>query len=192
MMRVWKIGAWVLGSVLMNTGCGGNKSDSGPGSGDGGAEEVDEDGDESDDEAVDCGSNAPEITEVVLSNGGLEDIDGTPLPVVLAEVRMSDSDGDLTAITVEIFPDGTVDGAVDTGSSPFQPSDLSIEEPPCSVLEAGLDLGIPISEELGLEYGTLAEVGFIVYDAAGLASPVFVAEVCLPNQDGSDGSSCDG
>jgi hypothetical protein len=75
---------------------------------------------------------------------------------------------------------------VDTSASPFLPSEVTVDGSPCEVPMVGLELGLPMLPELGLDNGADAEFGFIAYDAQGLASPLAISVFCVPNEDGSD------
>ena len=184
-MRIGESGLRLAVALWLCVGCGGDTKDqTGPDSGTDGSDVGEGEGEE--DSEIDCGSTPPEIVEITWSNIGLQDVEGTSVPVIVATLMVSDADADLTTLAAEVFLDGTVDGVVDTSSSPFLPSELTVDGNPCEVPQVGLELGLPMVPELGLDYGADAEFGFIAYDASGLASPLVISDVCVPNEDGSD------
>jgi|GEM_PF-2421989 len=188
-MRLSTLFCTLLVPAFLSISCGGDKGDS-AGSGSEGEGEWEGEG-EGEGEGTDCGSNAPEIVEVVLSNGGLVDVDGEMVPAVIAELTLADADGDLTELTTEIFLDQEVDGTVDDSDSPFQPSSGTVDAAACEATDVVLSLALPFPADAGLEYGTELELGFIVSDAQGNRSNLGIGAGCLPNADGSDCETTD-
>ncbi len=184
-MRIAESGTGMAAVLVLVVGCGsGTKAETGA---DSGALDSGEGEGEGEGEAeTDCGSTPPEIVEITWANIGLQDVDGSSVPVIVATVIVRDADADLTTLSAEVFLDGTVDGSVDTGASPFLPSEVTVDGSPCTVPQVGLELGLPMVPELGLDYGSDAEFGFIASDASGLASPLVISAFCVPNEDGSD------
>jgi hypothetical protein len=168
-------------------------ADSGSSGGAEGADGSDGDGEDegSDGSAVDCGSNAPTISDITASNNGLVDTDGGEAPSVLLAITANDVDGDLHQIVADVYMDQELDGEVATDSSAFDPSAATLDEPPCEVTDAVLNLALAFPEGSTATLGAPAEFGVYLSDAAGNISNFFIVEACLPNADGTDGD-CSG
>ncbi len=136
---------------------------------------------------VDCGSTAPEITGLTISNAGLVDVDGVDTPSVTALINAQDIDGDLHEFIVDVYMDQTIDGEVADDISVFDPVSGSADGVPCEVDLLNLNMGLSFTAGSGITYGAPAEFGVYVYDAKGNLSNYFIAEGCIPMEDGTDG-----
>jgi hypothetical protein len=180
--------------LLVLAACG--DKDEGSDSGSAGGEEGTDDASDGEDDgsdggSVDCGSNAPTISDITATNNGLVDTDGGEAPSVLLAITANDVDGDLHQIVADVYMDQELDGEVATDSSTFDPSAATLDEPPCEVTDAVLNLALAFPEGSTATLDAPAEFGVYLSDASGNISNFFVVEACLPKADGTDGD-CSG
>lgn len=171
-----------LAAAMTLAACGGNKSDSGD---DGGGTTLDAGG--SGDDAT-CGGTAPVITDVQCSASGLKVYEGdTELPTLLMGIYFEDEDQDLSAVSVELYADETVDGTVSTSSPLFQPVQVTLDEEECVTPEQGVNLTVFING-VDVRYNRIYEWAVVVRDANDTASEPFLLECISPYENGQEGN----
>ena len=141
-------------------------------------------------DSVDCDANAPVVTSVTISNGGIQSFDNGDYTTVAVNMEVSDDDGDLDVIGMYIWFDNLVDGAVDrTGEASFS-SDayLFANAVPCGKFTASFSLK-PAVTGTTLDWNTVYEFAVEAEDHHGVMSAPFVASGVTPNSDGTDGTA---
>ncbi len=142
------------------------------------------------DDTAGCNLNAPVITTLVISNGGLETFDNGTFPTIGIEMDVSDDDGDLDILGMYVWFDESVDGTVDTsGEPPFSaPYYLFEDAVECAKFTAGLTLK-PAVTGTTLAYSTRYEFAVQAEDHHAVRSASYILDGVTPNSDGSDGSA---
>lgn len=133
----------------------------------------------------DCGDTPPAIEDMVISDYGFFQCEAVEWPSILIQTQVSDSDGDLTYYTKQLWWDTTIDGVVDPSGSPLE-SQKTLSETPCSTSQA--DLGLILCITGAPPYSTEVEFGVVVFDADGNPSnngvPT-VATFTTPDENGN-------
>ncbi len=143
---------------------------------------------DTDDSAEECSGEAPVITGVSCENSGIqphyETSEDTVTMTILADTE--DADGDLSYYTFELFYDDEVDGAVDTSSSNFSPSQGTVDADECDagLVTVGTVLYLPGGDP---DFDTHYEWAVVVSDAASMASDPYIFDCWTPTSDGEDG-----
>ncbi|MEC7986099.1 MAG: hypothetical protein VX278_13125 [Myxococcota bacterium] len=133
----------------------------------------------------DCGGAAPIIQEVVCSYPGMtySPNDGEVLPLININVRVTDTDGDLTAYAMTLQVDSEIDGAVSTGARSYDLSGTT-SDGICDTDESNIAIDFFLKGGFPY-YSTTYELFFVVEDASGLSSPVYVQQCTMPDENGN-------
>lgn len=142
------------------------------------------------DDSEDCNANAPVITAVTVSNGGVETFDNGDYPTLAVQMDVTDDDGDLDVLGMKLWFDTTVDGAVDrSGDPPFSSEGyLFTDAEPCAKFMATLTLKPAVTSGV-LDFNTRYEIATVAVDHHGVESSPFITDGVTPNSDGSDGTA---
>lgn len=132
-----------------------------------------------------CEGTAPVIEELVIGNGGIYEFDDGPAPTVSVMATITDEDADLNIVSLTVWYDEAVDGAVDTSGEGLASSPYEMDEELCVTPEANYGLNIQVGGSL--DYDTLYEFAAVAKDGNGLSSAVAIASGYTPNEDGTDG-----
>jgi hypothetical protein len=136
-----------------------------------------------------CGSTAPDVVEVHVSDCGLHtfpDDEGTH-PGLLIEAQVSDPDGDLQSYGMRIFWDDVVDGVVEP-TGPFYDLQGAFDDAErCEVFEATLGMWVSVTKNDDTpEFGAETELGVVVEDEVPRESDGLVLlTAVMPSEDGS-------
>ena len=141
-------------------------------------------------DTADCNLNAPVITEVEVSNGGMSTFDNGTFPTIGLAMKVEDDDGDLDVIGMFVWFDDVVDGAVDqSGEASFDaPAYLYENAEPCGKFSAGLTLAPAVTSGT-LDYSTRYEFAVVAEDHHAVRSAPYIVDGVTPNMDGTDGSA---
>lgn len=146
----------------------------------------------SEDTAV-CKGHDPVLTRFELANGGMVDFDGTEAPTIQLQADATDEDGNLDAITLEIWWEGDADGSVDTSGAPDSEKTWTLmSDSECSVFDtADSPATIALNLQVGGAIPTNSPYDFAIRitDSEGEVSNVLTATGVTPKSDGSDGDS---
>ena len=137
---------------------------------------------------TDCEGAVPVVEDIWCENSGVKPHYETGEDTVTMQVwtSVSDTDGDLTSYSLQIFYDDEVDSAVDTDVTNFNPVYGSVDSDDCTASDAELGLTLYLTGD-NPDFDTLYDWGVVVTDAAGLESEVAVTTCWTPTSDGSDG-----
>lgn len=137
---------------------------------------------------VTCEGTPPVVTEVTCENTGLQPHfeTGADTPTLLIMANVTDADGDLDYYAIQLFYDDVVDGAVDTSSSTFSPSNGALGGDPCESPSANLGLTLYLTGG-DPAWDTEYEWGMVISDGASLESEPGIVVCCTPTSDGEDG-----
>jgi hypothetical protein len=133
-----------------------------------------------------CEGTAPVLTELVISNGGIQDFEGEDSPSMVVAATGTDADSDLHRMDLRLWWDDVVDGAVDTSATGTAAGYYAMDPDPCATAEATYGIVFEVDNNRFL-FGTAYEFAAVIYDDAGLESAMFIDDGIAPNEDGSDG-----
>ena len=175
---VWR---WIVGASLV-AGC------TRPTAGEDTSPPPDLESDSGEASDTDCEGTPPVVDDLWCVNSGLKPHYETGEDTVTMQVwtAVSDSDGDLTRYTLQIFYDDVIDASVDTSTTQFNPVSGSADRPDCQATSAELGLTLYLTGS-DPDYDTLYDWGVLVTDAYGLDSELFVSTCWTPTEDGDDG-----
>lgn len=136
----------------------------------------------------DCSGTAPTIEDFTVSEGDPVTPEGsdTPQPTVLFSIEYDDEDGDAHVISMDMWYDSTIDGAVDTSeAAPQGFKDSALQDSDGNTVDACAGDGGTIMFALGvtgndLDFSTEYEFGAILYDNAGMGSEIEIAVGTTP------------
>jgi hypothetical protein len=142
------------------------------------------------DDTGDCNLHAPVITDVEVTNGGLQTFDSGTFPTIGLAMSVDDDDGDLDILGMFIWFDDVVDGAVDQSAEPSfdAPAYLFENAEPCGKFSAMLTLKPAVTSGT-LQYSTRYEFAVVAEDHHAVRSTPYIVDGVTPNMDGSDGSA---
>ncbi len=173
-----------VAALLLGAACGGKEEDSG-----GKAPDLTHISD-----TGDCEGTPPVATITGCTYPGLQEFENydDPVPTIRFAIDVTDEDGDLDRIEVDLYVDAEPDGVIDEANAdyvPGQPKTVSGAEvcntPSVSVTQT---LALPTGF---VEYGAELDWGARILDSAGLASDMAVITCPAPLEDGTepDGAS---
>lgn len=143
-----------------------------------------------DDTGEDCNANAPVVTHVTIENGGILTFDNGQYPTAAIRMDLSDDDGDLDLVSMYVWFDDVVDGAVDqSGEAPIAIESYLFEDvAPCMKFTASLILKPEVSGGT-LAYNTRYEWAVVGEDHHLVMSAPYITDGVTPKEDGSDGDA---
>ena len=129
--------------------------------------------------SADCSGTAPVINELTVAAGDPITTDGGTFPSLVVQAEIEDADRDLYTVSMDLWYDTVVDGAVDSSGDPLTASPYEVDEDPCetSLTSYGLQIGV---DGTNFDYETAYEFLAVVYDAHGDASAPVVADGVTP------------
>ena len=138
---------------------------------------------------VECFGNDPVVGSVTLENGGSQDFEGELYPTVLIWAEVTDEDGNLDFVTMDLWwdeePDGTLDSSGDPqGSSSFVPNS---DAEKCA--QTAETVGLYLQVGGGIPYDTEMDFGVRITDSESEVSNVAVATGFTPTETGDDGGA---
>lgn len=140
-------------------------------------------------EVHDCqGHSLPQISTVTLTNAGMvEDPEsGDTHPSVEVGISVTDGDGNLNTMVVDLWFEDDADGSVDDSRTPDVSSTVDMGTTACASPEATTAIRLDVVGRT-LEVDTRYDVGARVTDAEGDVSDVAITQGYTPKSDGSDG-----
>lgn len=134
-----------------------------------------------DDTAEVCGGTAPVCSELTVeARDGLFDYEGTDYPVLRVGATGEDADADMKTMTVELWWDDVVDGAVDTAAL-GELGSYTFDTDACA--SSGNTLYIDFAVDgTRFDYVTTYEFAGRVYDSTDMASEIVIASGTTPNE----------
>lgn len=142
------------------------------------------------DDTAECNLSAPVVTGVAISNGGIETFDNGDFPTLGIRMDVTDDDGDLDVIGMNVWIDAVVDGAVDrSGPAVFDTEAyLFTDAVECEKFGATLTLKPAVTSNV-LAYNTRYEFAVTAIDHHSVESSPYITDGVTPNSDGSDGTA---
>lgn len=129
--------------------------------------------------SADCSGTAPVIDALVVAPGDPITTDGGTFPSIVVEAQISDEDRDLHTVSMDVWYDTVVDGAVDSSGAALTASPYEVDEDPCETGLTGYGLQIGV-DGTNFAYETAYEFVAVAYDAHGDASLPVVADGVTP------------
>jgi hypothetical protein len=140
---------------------------------------------DSDSDADGCGTEAPTLTALTVSDGGLYDFSGDEYPSVLLEYSMEDNDGDLHEFTAHVWWDIEIDGQVATVGNPDTVLQGTAGDGPCLVDSLNVNSHLPVtSSDTSVDPGVHTEFAMIGFDAEGNETGVLIGDLVTPVEGG--------
>lgn len=142
------------------------------------------------DDTAECNLHVPVVTGVTISNGGIETFDNGDFPTVGVTMDVTDDDGDLDLIGMNIWIDTVVDGAVDrSGPAVFDVEAFLFQgAEECGKFGATLTLEPAVTSNV-LDFNTRYEFAVTAIDHHGVESSPYIADGVTPDSDGTDGTA---
>jgi hypothetical protein len=128
-----------------------------------------------------CGGTAPVCSELTVeAREGLYDFEGTDSPVLRVGATGEDADADMKTMTVELWWDEVVDGAVDTAAL-GELGSYTFDTDACASSGNTLFIDFQVDGNR-FEYVTTYEFAGRVYDSTDMASEIVIASGTTPNE----------
>ncbi len=136
-----------------------------------------------DDTAPECAGADPAVSQVLLSNGGIVDFEGTDWPTIKISADTTDADGNLNYATMDVW--FSEFGEPSTDGSAALDKTFSVDDTECGVEANVFDLLVQVGQ--GLQYNTEYTFAVRITDQKGELSNIAMATGYTPKEDGSDG-----
>lgn len=133
------------------------------------------------DDTADCNAHPPVVSSLTVGDGGtITAEDGSTQPSVLFEVGIEDDDGDLDIVSLKLWIDDTVDGAVDTsGAADRETNPTQVRDEPCGVYAADFDFRLGVTGS-PLDFETPYDFAITAVDSHGVESAPAIASGTTP------------
>lgn len=142
-----------------------------------------------DSDAVECFGADPVVGMVTLENGGNQDFEGELHPTILIWAEVTDEDGNLDFVTMDLWWDEEPDGAVDSSTDPLASNSFvpNTDAEPCG--QKAETVGLYLQVGGGIPYDTQMDFAVRITDSETEVSNVAVATGFTPTETGDDGGA---